>query len=624
MSNKGKTGWIQNLNKTEITAELKKRSAEFDETDTYDNLRKLLRSIIKSEKQAGDSKAGTSEKSEPETEHSDSETVPSEEDELDNINMMSDIKFEFRLDDDWELFEEKLTCYMLTRNVTDEKIKVATLVTKLSTDAHALLKQLTAPAKITDKKYDDLTDLMTKQLKPKPSEAMERCTFHMAKQNPNEKIADYVARLKKLALHCNFDKLDDSLRDQLVCGLSDTDTKIKLFEEKDLTLAKALEVSIARESAVKNATSTSNALDSKVSKSNMYYTQSNPQQGSQGHATKNGAAHSKRQQQQQRPRQQQQKQKQRGSDSKSAPSKTPLTTWPYPNKVWGRIHCDFAKFDGDMYLIVIDAHSKWPEIINCKNNTDAKRVIQEFKKLIVRFGLPLHCVTDGGPQFRSTDFMNFLKVNCIKHSFSPPYFPATNGAAENFIQTFKDKVSKIMKRGEKAEAAINRFLFDYRKISAHDYWQNTSQHDRQQRSEPSSRPWAAAAIISRPIHKARDSSGGGGVGSCLGVDRSGIGIAMRSESTSSLRHNRKEAGCLPSIARRGQAAYSSRDSSIYRFSGFVARLCICSSSISSPSIIAYIQWRKKKLKRRVRDLRAAHKTVAAYLSIRYVRSAALR
>ncbi|CAB0035590.1 unnamed protein product [Trichogramma brassicae] len=225
--------------------------------------------------QAGDSKAGTSEKSEPETEHSDSETVPSEEDELDNINMMSDIKFEFRLDDDWELFEEKLTCYMLTRNVTDEKIKVATLVTKLSTDAHALLKQLTAPAKITDKKYDDLTDLMTKQLKPKPSEAMER-----------------------------------------LCGLSDTDTKIKLFEEKDLTLAKALEVSIARESAVKNATSTSNALDSKVSKSNMYYTQSNPQQGSQGHATKNGAAHSKRQQQQQRPRQQQQKQKQRGSDSK--------------------------------------------------------------------------------------------------------------------------------------------------------------------------------------------------------------------------------------------------------------------------------------------------------------------
>ncbi|KAL7299572.1 hypothetical protein TKK_0007336 [Trichogramma kaykai] len=126
---------------------------------------------------------------------------------------MGDVKFEFQLEDDWELFEEKLECFMLTKNITDEKMKVATLVTKLSKDAHALLKQLVAPAKITEKKFADLTDLMVKQLKPSPSEAMERCSFHMAKQNASEKIADYVARLKKLALHCNFEKLDDALRD---------------------------------------------------------------------------------------------------------------------------------------------------------------------------------------------------------------------------------------------------------------------------------------------------------------------------------------------------------------------------------------------------------------------------
>ncbi|KAL7297102.1 hypothetical protein TKK_0009524 [Trichogramma kaykai] len=169
-------------------------------------------------------------------------------------------------------------------------MKVATLVTKLSKDAHALLKQLVAPAKITQKKFADLTDLMVKQLKPSPSEAMERCSFHMAKQNASEKIADYVARLKKLALHSNFENLDDALRDQLVCGLNDTDTKIKLFEEKNLTLAKALEISIARE----NAASASNALENKTPKSSMYYTQSYPQQSGQGRVAKNGASHSKR------------------------------------------------------------------------------------------------------------------------------------------------------------------------------------------------------------------------------------------------------------------------------------------------------------------------------------------
>ncbi|XP_011859080.1 PREDICTED: uncharacterized protein K02A2.6-like [Vollenhovia emeryi] len=117
-----------------------------------------------------------------------------------------------------------------------------------------------------------------------------------------------------------------------------------------------------------------------------------------------------------------------------------------------------------MYLIVLDAHSKWPEVINFKRNTKADKLIEEFKKLFIRYGLPLHCVTDGSPQFRSERFENFLKTNGVYHSFSPPYHPATNGAAENFVQTFKSKVEKIVKGGESLGAAVNRFLFDYRSV----------------------------------------------------------------------------------------------------------------------------------------------------------------
>ena len=43
------------------------------------------------------------------------------------------------------------------------------------------------------------------------------------------------------------------------------------------------------------------------------------------------------------------------------PPHSPLTTWPWPTKTWSRIHCDFAgPFYGNMYLIIVDAHSKWP------------------------------------------------------------------------------------------------------------------------------------------------------------------------------------------------------------------------------------------------------------------------
>lgn len=145
------------------------------------------------------------------------------------------------------------------------------------------------------------------------------------------------------------------------------------------------------------------------------------------------------------------------------PRKTPLTTWLWPNKVCGRIHCDFAgPFYGDMYLLIVDAHSKWPEIISCKNNTKAAKVVNIFKDLFTRFRLPTHSVTDGEPQFRSDKFLNFFKRNGIFHTFSPPYHLATNGAAENFVQTFKDKVNKIVKGGKAVKNAVNIFLYDYR------------------------------------------------------------------------------------------------------------------------------------------------------------------
>ena len=77
-------------------------------------------------------------------------------------------------------------------------------------------------------------------------------------------------------------------------------------------------------------------------------------------------------------------------------------------------------------------------------------LIEEFKNLFARFGLPLHCVTDGGPQFRSVEFHTFLEKNGVRHTYAPPYHPASNGAAENFVQTFKDKVTKIVQGGRDA------------------------------------------------------------------------------------------------------------------------------------------------------------------------------
>lgn len=67
------------------------------------------------------------------------------------------------------------------------------------------------------------------------------------------------------------------------------------------------------------------------------------------------------------------------------------------------------------------------------------------------------------------EFQVFLKNNMFRHSFSTPYHPATNGASENFIETFKDKVDKIVKGGRSMESAV--------KISTLCNWRDSSEID---------------------------------------------------------------------------------------------------------------------------------------------------
>ncbi|CAB0035520.1 unnamed protein product, partial [Trichogramma brassicae] len=285
----------------------------------YYAYRLMIRQVcLKVHDQKSDDESFSDAKEKPSGSNNSTKSEETDKDEDDDDDM-SEVKFEFQLDDDWELFEEKLDCFFLTKNITDDKIKVATLVTRLSKDAHALLKQLGSPEKITGKEYKVLIDLMQKQLKPKPSEAMDRYTFHTAKQDGSKKVADFVARLKKLAINCNFDKLENALRDQFVCGLADTDTKVKLFEEKNLTLTKAAEIAITRESAVKNAASASNTLDGKSPKNNVYYTQpTSKQTWQQGRRYKRGKSNDASKQHQH----QQQQQHQRPSATTSKNAKT--------------------------------------------------------------------------------------------------------------------------------------------------------------------------------------------------------------------------------------------------------------------------------------------------------------
>ncbi|XP_071201633.1 uncharacterized protein K02A2.6 [Salvelinus alpinus] len=120
---------------------------------------------------------------------------------------------------------------------------------------------------------------------------------------------------------------------------------------------------------------------------------------------------------------------------RNKPAAAPLHPWSWAATPWERIHVDYAEIDKQHFLVVVDVHSKWMEVFPTQLTT-AEKTINLLRHLFASFGLVKELVSDNGPPFTSKDFEMFLKNNGVRHILSPPYHPASNGAAERAVQTF--------------------------------------------------------------------------------------------------------------------------------------------------------------------------------------------
>ena len=147
---------------------------------------------------------------------------------------------------------------------------------------------------------------------------------------------------------------------------------------------------------------------------------------------------------------------------RNAPAPAPLHPWLWPPKPWQRVHLDFAgPFMGKMFLLAVDAHSKWPEVIEMTSTT-AQRTVEEVRQLFASHGLPEQIVTDNGPQFVSEDFAKFLRENGVKHIRCSPYHPSSNGLVERFVQTFKSAMKTGVSTSIPLRHRLSNFLLTYR------------------------------------------------------------------------------------------------------------------------------------------------------------------
>ena len=144
---------------------------------------------------------------------------------------------------------------------------------------------------------------------------------------------------------------------------------------------------------------------------------------------------------------------------KNDPARAPLHPWETPNQSWERVHIDFAgPFKGKMWLIIIDALSKWPEVIPMMS-TDSNKTVEVLRSLFARYGLPKTIVTDNGTQLTSSVFEYFCRNNGISHKRSASYHPSTNGEAERFVRSFQTGMKTTT--GD-VQITLCNFLMHYR------------------------------------------------------------------------------------------------------------------------------------------------------------------
>ncbi len=102
----------------------------------------------------------------------------------------------------------------------------------------------------TGEDYKTASEKLSQYFTPSKNIPYNRHLFRQETLAEGESIAQYVTRLRQLGESCEFgDHLNDFIRDQVIEKCSSKSLRTRLLAEKDLTLAKLLDVAQAKEAS---------------------------------------------------------------------------------------------------------------------------------------------------------------------------------------------------------------------------------------------------------------------------------------------------------------------------------------------------------------------------------------
>ena len=121
---------------------------------------------------------------------------------------------------------------------------------------------------------------------------------------------------------------------------------------------------------------------------------------------------------------------------KASPPAQPMLPQNIPDGPWQDIAADYMTHNGQEYLIICDAFSKYPFAYKTTTKS-AQSLCAHLLELISQYRPPSMLYTNNGPPFTSEELTEFLMCQCIKHSISSPHLPRSNGFIECQIRIIK-------------------------------------------------------------------------------------------------------------------------------------------------------------------------------------------
>ena len=148
----------------------------------------------------------------------------------------------------WEQYLKRFEYYLKATGVSKDEQKRAMLLHISGYEVQDIFETLPDPGT----KYDQAINALNNYFEPKKHIQFERHMFRKSKQETSETIDDFIVRISKLAIACDFrpDQKEDMIRDQIVDGCKSTELRRKLLAAQDLTLEKVQRLGRTYELAV--------------------------------------------------------------------------------------------------------------------------------------------------------------------------------------------------------------------------------------------------------------------------------------------------------------------------------------------------------------------------------------